>query len=180
MIQITYIKEGSEKAFTNLYVHYHVKLYNFFLKKTKSDDVASELVQITFIKLWRFRHTLSEKYNLDTQLFNIARTSLIDYVRQRSLLNKKFINLGSEKISDHKILPDYSFELSDYFNQAIKTLPPVRKKVFILSRLQGFSYQEIANLLSISINTVEDHMSKAIRHIKTVTFELAILFCFIF
>lgn len=180
MIQITYIKEGSEKAFTQLYMQYHVKLYNFFLKKTKSVDIASELVQVTFIKLWRFRHTLSEKYSLDTQLFNIARTGLIDYARRQSFQNKKFINLGSDKIYDHKILPDYSFELSDYFNQAIKTLPPVRKKVFILSRIQGFSYQEIANLLSISINTVEDHMSKAIRHIKTVTLELAIFCCFIF
>lgn len=174
MIQITTIKEGSEKAFTQVYAQYHVKLYHYFLKKTKSDDLASELVQLTFIKLWRFRHTLTEKYTLDTQLFNIARTGLIDFIRQQSIKNARIIDLEIDTVSNQAILPDHSFELSDYFSHAIKTLPPVRKKVFILNRIQGFSYQEIANHLSISIHTVEDHMAKAVRHIKSITFLLLI------
>ena len=60
------------------------------------------------------------------------------------------------------------FETEDYFNTAVKSLPPVRKKVFMLNRLQGLSYKEIAQQLSISINTVEDHMSKALRQIRTL------------
>jgi RNA polymerase sigma-70 factor (ECF subfamily) len=164
---INNIKNGTEKAFTEVYQQYHVKLYRYFLKKTKSDEMATELVQITFVKLWRFKHTLSENLTLDTQIFNIARTSLIDLIRQKNIRNNRFISLESNM---DKYLYNHSnsaFELTDYFNNAIKSLPPVRKKVFILSRLQGLSYKEIARQLSISVHTVEDHIGKAIRHIKS-------------
>ncbi len=164
---INSIKSGTEKAFTEVYQQYHVKLYRYFLKKTKSVEMATELVQNTFIKLWQFRHTLSENYTLDTQIFNIARTSLIDLVRQKNTHNNHFVSLESNADMNVCIHPNIAFEMTDYFNNAIKTLPPVRKKVFMLSRLQGLSYKEIAQQLSISVHTVEDHIGKAIRHIKS-------------
>lgn len=163
--------------FTQVFIDYHPKLYGYFFKKTKSEDFASDLVQLTFIKLWRFRHTLNEKISFDTQLFTIARTCFLDYLRQESIKKLRFTCLDTETLSHTAILPDDNFETADYFNQVIKTLPPVRKKVFILNRLKGLSYQEIANHLSISINTVEDHMAKAIKHIKTVTFWTIFLSC---
>lgn len=128
--------------------------------------MAEELVQQAFIKLWRFKHTLTEEYSLNTQLFNIARGCLVDLIRKKTIQNTRFLTLENETDTNILIQPDMSFEITDYFNHVVKSLPPVRKKVFILSRLQGFSYQEIAQQLSISIHTVEDHMSKAIRQIR--------------
>jgi RNA polymerase sigma-70 factor (ECF subfamily) len=58
------------------------------------------------------------------------------------------------------------FEASDHLLSLTRSLPPVRKRVFLLSRIQGHSYKEIAELLSISLKTVEDHMTKALRHIR--------------
>jgi len=176
--EITTIQKGSEKAFTQVYSQYHVKLYRYFLKKTRSDEMATELVQIVFIKLWRFKHTLSENYSLDTQLFNMARTCLIDFIRQQSIQKTRLVNLETDADINIYTQPDLSFEMTDYFNHAIKTLPPVRKKVFILSRLQGLSYHEIAQHLSISIHTVEDHMTKAIRHIKALSSFLWLFFLY--
>jgi RNA polymerase sigma-70 factor (ECF subfamily) len=167
--QLKEIKDGSEKTFTEVYNQYHVKLYRFLYKKTKSDEFATELVQIVFIKLWNFKHTLSDTISFDAQLFNIARTCLIDYLRKESTRKDRLV--GLQKYADFNFTnqPDLSFETVDYFNNMIQSLPPARKKIFVLSRLQGLTYKEIAENLSISVNTVEDHMTKAIRQIKKIT-----------
>ncbi len=170
MSTISTIQAGNEKTFTDVYYQYYDKLLGYFIKKTNSDEVAVELVQIVFIKLWNFRHTLTEELSFDTQIFNIARTSLIDFMRQQSLQKSRSVSLDQYQNIDGATLPDNSFEADDYFNSVIKSLPPVRKKVFTLNRLQGLSNKEIALHLSISINTVENHMAKAMRQIrKTLT-----------
>ncbi len=163
------IQNGTEKDFTLVYNLYHVKLYRYFFKKTKSAEASIELVQIVFIKLWNFRHTISDNFSFDTQLFNIARTCFIDFIRQNSIQRSRTLNLNEVPDLSQTIGPDTSFETANYFDNVTRSLPPVRKKVFILSRIQGLSYKEIASHLSISINTVEDHMSKAIRQIKTIS-----------
>lgn len=131
--------------------------------------MATELVQIVFIKLWNFKHTLTEDFSFDTQLFNIARTCLIDFIRQHSVQKERTVSLHQYPCFNLTTGTDTTFETADYFNNVIQSLPPVRKKVFTLNRLQGLSYKEIAQHLSISINTVEDHMAKAIRQIRTLT-----------
>ena len=163
------IKKGEIKAFTGVYNLYHIKLYHYFLKKAKDTEIAKELVQLSFIKLWNSRHTLSGNYSLDNQLFVIAKTSFIDYIRQSAAKKNQSIAFEDDLNDILQISPDNSFEETDYFNEAIKSLPPVRKKIFIMSRSKGLNYKEIASELSLSINTVEDHMSKAIRYLKTIT-----------
>jgi RNA polymerase sigma factor (sigma-70 family) len=173
------IQNGNEKDFTKVYNLYHVKLYRYFFKKTSSQEVSIELVQNVFIKLWNFRHTISLDFSFDSQLFNIARTCFIDYIRQKSNQKSRIIPLNDHSLHSLTIEADTSFETDNYFENVTQSLPPVRKKVFILSRIQGLSYKEIAGHLSISINTVEDHMSKAIRQIKAITsvFLFFFLFC---
>jgi RNA polymerase sigma-70 factor (ECF subfamily) len=72
---------------------------------------------------------------------------------------------------------DVGFERADAVNAAIETLPPVRKRVIILKAFHGFSNKEIAQQMEISVKTVEDHVTKAFRHIREVI-ALAILFFF--
>jgi len=166
---ITAIQNGTERDFTTVYNLYHVKLYNYFFKKSKSEALSIELVQIVFIKLWNFRYTITSDFSFDTQLFNIARTCFIDYIRQQALQKNRTIQLSEHSVHSLAIEADSSFESANYFENLTQSLPPVRKKVFVLSRIQGLSYKEIAGHLSISVNTVEDHMSKAIRQIKAIT-----------
>lgn len=133
--------------------------------------MAKELVQLAFIKLWQFRHTLSDDYTLDAQLFNIATSALIDYLRQQATLRKKIVTLPedtSELVNAPAAETGSSFEHTDYLHSAIRSLSPVRKKVFILSRIHGHSYKEISHQLSISVKTVEDHMAKALKQIRAM------------
>ncbi|MDP1843453.1 MAG: sigma-70 family RNA polymerase sigma factor [Sediminibacterium sp.] len=172
------IKNGNERAFTIAYKMFHEKVYYYLKKKTNSESAAIDLVQTTFIKLWNSKHTLKINHSLDKQIFIIARSCLIDYYRAKANDINKYIALQeiNEAESNMFINSDSTFENSDYFKIAVDTLPPSRKKVFLLSRVNGLTNKEIAATLTISISTVEDHIIKALRHIRTLISILTVLF----
>jgi len=166
VISIAAIRSGNEASFTEVFNLYYPKVYHHFLKKTRSSSTAREAAQLTFIKFWEFRHTLSDTVSLDTQLFQIASGALIDHLRRENTQRKK-VREASELLED-EAAHDRSFENSDYLVSLTRSLSPARKKIFILSRIHGHSYKEIAAQLSISLKTVEDHMVKALRQIRSM------------
>jgi len=162
---------------------FHSKLYYYFFKKTRSEEMAEELVQLTFIKLWKFRHTLSVDLSFDAQLFTIATSTLIDYLRRQNALRKKIAAIPENAEALLNVTAeaaDRNFEHSDYLRSVIKSLSPIRQKVFVLRRIYGYSYKEIARELSISVKTVEDHMVKALKHIRSVILQSFLLLPFLF
>jgi RNA polymerase sigma-70 factor (ECF subfamily) len=179
MNEITAIKEGIEAAFDKAYECFYLKTFRFFLKRVRSHETAKELTQQTFIKLWSSRHTLLESFSLDTQLFTIAGTILIDHFRKQStrkklhaVLREDRDNEGVRQFSSYSV----ALEKSDYLSVVVQKLPPVRRKVILLKTMHGFSNKEIARELSISVKTVESHVTKAIRHIRSISVLLLILF----
>lgn len=155
-----------EAAFEKLYDEYHQKVYFYFLKQMRSECMAEELVQLTFIKLWRHLDRLSDKVPVSSQVFRIARTTLIDTLRKKAAEREALQHAdlpGEHAYTENTV---YAHYLQEEIRLAVEKLPPVRKRVFQLSRLQGLSYQDIARELSISTRTVEDHLSKATKHLK--------------
>jgi RNA polymerase sigma factor (sigma-70 family) len=163
------IKEGDHVAFLEVYNLLHVKIFRFFLKRVSLHDTAKDLTQQCFIRLWQFRQTLSEDHPLEKQLFIIARNLLINHIKKEATQNRlKLLHL--QTLQKDNIQPSHAlhFEVSNEVSAAIETLPPVRKKIIMLKAFHGCSNKEIASQMSISIKTVEDHVSKAFRHIRQV------------
>jgi RNA polymerase sigma-70 factor (ECF subfamily) len=178
MNEITAIREGIEAAFVKVYEEFHVKTFRFFLKRVRVHETAKELTQQTFIKLWRSRHTLSESFTLDTQIFTIAGSILIDQLRKQSAREKLHAVLKKERSNErNQQVPSSANDLerSDYLSVMVEKMPPVRKKVILLKTMHGYSNKEIAQKLSISVKTVESHVTKAIRHIRTLSTLLLII-----
>lgn len=178
--QITALQLGNEEAFVEVYHQFHVKLFRYFVKRIQSHDIAKDLTQQTFIKLWQSRHSLSLLHSIDTQCFTIANSILIDHLRKQASEKKHRSRL--QQTNSHNLLSAChslkDFESSDFLKAAAANLPPVRKVVFMLKIEKGYSNREIAEELSISVKTVEDHYSKAIKQIRTValTIETGLLF----
>jgi RNA polymerase sigma-70 factor (ECF subfamily) len=169
LLSIKELKNGNELYFKQVFDHYHQKLYFFILYKTKSEYIAEEVVQMAFTKLWQCRQTLQEEYTISTQLFRIATTILIDYLRKYS--NKDAVTarldvLAIEKGVDSTTEKMRGAELQKRISAAVNDMPPVRKQVFEMSREQGMSYREIAETLCVSSKTVESHIYKALKQIK--------------
>src|SRR5215218_7466259 len=78
------IKNGDTFAFEQAYTQLSGKVYGYFLKKTKSPEDAKDLLQTTFLRLWKYRQSLSPNFLFDQHLFQIARTVYIDYLRKEN------------------------------------------------------------------------------------------------
>lgn len=163
-MQILDIKKGNQEAFEKTYMEWHAKIYAYFIYKTKSDYMAEELVQLTFIKLWNFRHTLKAELPLQAQLFTIARTTMIDFLRKQANQQRLLKQAATELL--HHTEPKWEFDTQGQVHHLINTLPPVRRQVFLLNRYEGYSNPEIAQKLAISVRTVEKHISLAIKQLK--------------
>ncbi len=178
MDQIAAIRSGTVTVFEEVYYEFHEKLYYYFLKRTSDAGLSTELVQLTFIKLWRYRSHLNESLPLSQQLFRIARTTLIDVLRKKA--QHRSIPVATDQLPE---LPDTSpvqqeREALHQVHQAMESLPPERKKIFQY-RINGFSNREIADHLSLSLKTVENQVNRAIKQIRESMVLLAILIGFL-
>lgn len=163
------ILHGSEESFEHAYHAYRDKLYFYFYKKIKESSVCKDLVQEVFIKLWRYRGSLRTDLALSLQIFRIARTTLIDVLRKKAIhrvhsVPNELLNDMADQAPFSNNEPDLQDHLV-YLKQELRSLSPARKKI-IEYRLQGFTNQEIASMLSISKRTVENQLNKAFHEIK--------------
>jgi len=161
------LKQGSVEAFKAAFSFYHSRLHNFIYSKTGSAYYANEVTQMTFIKLWEYRESLSEEWQLSTQIFRIAKTTLIDVLRQTESERLKlegFSKSGSVEVSDN--LPMETHDVNIIWQMITEKMPPMRKKVFSLRIEQQLSYKEISSVLSISLKTVNKHMELALPKVR--------------
>lgn len=174
---IAALKQNDTFTFDELFHEYHQKVYFFILSRSKSTYIAEETTQLTFIKLWNYRHHLDESLPLSQQIFRIARTTFIDVLRRDAsyAAMKQNIRTASEKYSNAYEAIETK-ELKERFHEAVQGLPPVRRKVFELSRFHSLSHKEISELLSLSVKTVETHISLALKQLRHLMIWLTILF----
>jgi RNA polymerase sigma-70 factor (ECF subfamily) len=177
---IAALREGDSSVFSDLFNEYHQKVYFYVLSKTHSTYIAEEATQITFIKLWDYRHRLDESEPVSKLIFHIAKATTIDLLRKeavkgRFLKQEKPVESSTRSISD-------TIEAKEQLRQireAVRNMPPVRRKVFELSRYEFKSHKEIAAQLSLSVKTVENHMSLAISYLRNLLLLLLLLLNFI-
>ena len=164
---ITCLREGDQQTFERVFYEYHEKVHAYVLKKTNSEYIADETLQLTFIRLWNYRHSLDKELSLFSQVFRIARTTMIDLIRKE---NTKMQTLTAYKTSEA-----YSNDTGDRLETnelqrkiatLLRDMPGVQKKVFEMSRFEGMSYRDIAANLSISVKTVETHISRALKYLR--------------
>lgn len=151
-------------AFEACYYKYHAPLYRFALKLLKSPMLAEEVVHDTFLKIWENRQRLDAALSLRSYLFTITRNDVLNLLarsaREAAIAQEILASFGEgiHNATENEVV------YNDYHRivqQAIDQLPPQRRQVFTLCRLEGKSYEEAATLLNISTGTVSDHMVKA-------------------
>lgn len=162
-----------EETFEALFYEYFPRLCNYAKHFLQDEYVAEELVQETFIKLWeKYRGTSSSRWS--SLLFTILRNGCLDRLRGQSLRKGLFVSesmmgLCDEKLyhmdfcdatTDHEILYN---ELVQSLNEKINSMPPRCREVFMMSRHEGKTNREIADMLGITEKAVEKHITKALK-----------------
>lgn len=135
-----------------------------------------DLLQTTFLKLWQYRHSLNEDYSLDQHLFNIAYTVFVDAFRKAQKGRRIEQTLQQETTEAAPVNdPVEQKEIEYRLHALLERLPAERRKVFMLHRLEGFSYKEVASQLSISVKAVDNHISRTVKYLKEYFVLLSIL-----
>jgi RNA polymerase sigma factor (sigma-70 family) len=166
------IKSGNELAFRQVFLQLRKKVYGYFLKKTNSPQDAEDLVQQTFLKLWQYRSSLNEHYSIEQQVFHISRTVFIDYLRKQNLKAR-----AATATPAGICYINEEFDVKKQIYHVLDRMPAIRKKIFELNRIHGYTYSEIAAALSISLKSVDNHINKAARQLKKA-FLLKLLLAF--
>ena len=164
------IKLGDEQAFELFFRKYYVRLCGFVNKFVKDTDEAHEIAQETFVKIWVSREDIDPEYCLQSYLFKIAQNLSLNKLKRiktesRYLEIYKYVYIENSDSYSHESL--FTRELEENVAGAIEKLPPGCRKIFELSRNEGLKYREIAEILKISVKTVEAQMSKALRIMRT-------------
>jgi len=166
------MSEFNQVFFESVFYEHYERLYAGFLKKTRSATVAAELTQLTFIKFWEYRSSYTFELSAGLQLNRKAKLVFIDWLRKEAYQRKL-----AAALREHAFLrePESKFELNHTLQAAIEQLPPVRRKVFTLAYIEGFSHKEIAGLLGISVKTVDAHVFKALLQLRKILAFYAVL-----
>ena len=162
---INLIRQDDDKALESLFKAYYNSLCHFATFLTRRDDLADEIVSDVFIRLWEIRKTLVVDRNLKAYLFRATRNTALNYLRQEKNVPES-LDPETEQADYNPVDILIYNELESGIHSLIDTLPQQRKVVFQLNRFDGLTYQEIADILAISIKTVESQMGKALKQLR--------------
>jgi len=162
--------EGDDKAFAEIFHRYKFKLYGYIYRLTQSQEMAEDIVQETFLRLWKNRHQLGNIEHLSSYIFRIAQNQAITGFRRMAMETMIIRQLltGEEEFSPST--PESTLALKEMdalFRKAVDNLPPQQKKVYLLSREEGLKHEEIAEILQISRGTVKNHMIQLLRTLRS-------------
>jgi RNA polymerase sigma-70 factor (ECF subfamily) len=159
---------GNEKAFRKIFDTYRNDVYAYSRSMLKTSELAEEIVQDVFLKIWLHREKINPDLSFKSYLFTIARNltynMLNKAVTDRKLREEVFYSSAKELNTTEAQIDEADYEIIK--KKAIDQLPPKRKEIFRLSRDEGMSYEEISKELDISVSTVKGQMSKALATIR--------------
>ena len=182
---VSLLQKGDKGAFGELYHRYKHKLYCNFRKLVKSESQAEELLQHLFVKIWENRFSLDADKVFKAYLFRIAENLVYDFFRKATRdknIEATLMTVATENYS-HIEEAIYSKEREAIISRAVASLPPQRRHVFTLCKLEGKTYEEVSVELGISTSTINDHIVKATRSVREYLFlskEFALLFLLAF
>ncbi|SFG05319.1 RNA polymerase sigma-70 factor [Prevotella sp. KH2C16] len=168
-IILSALSQGNEEAFDMIFEQLYPKMKDFATRLCGNEYDAENIVQDIFMQLWIYREGLRNVENLDGYVFMMVRNAGLNFLRKS--LRRESVRLdGTLQIAEEESAGDtlYYKELEAIIEQEIGKMPPQRRMVFSMSRIEGLSNAEIAEKLGISKRTVESHISLALRDLRQV------------
>jgi RNA polymerase sigma-70 factor (ECF subfamily) len=164
------IRNGDESAFRDLFDEYYGNLCNYLKYYIMNHDEVEDQVQEVFVNIWRARKNLPDIRSVKGYLFSSAKNKLLDYnkhltVRIKASAKIRELFSGIDTTSER----DYEqTEMKELLDNAIRKLPPRRREVFVLVKINGMSYQEAADVMGINKKTIEGQLSMAIKTLREI------------
>ncbi|ERJ59370.1 RNA polymerase sigma factor [Sphingobacterium paucimobilis] len=165
---IEHLAKGANQAFQMLFEKYWSHVFSTVKKLVKSPELAEDIAQEIFVKVWHRREELSTISNIEAYLYTVSKNTTLDALRKKVLITENIDQL-IHYFKDQALTPQQRLEyqeLQQNIQQAIDTLPEKVKEVFVLSRFEGLSHEEISEKLNISITSSKTYIVRALKLIR--------------
>lgn len=169
---ITRLKAGDRVAFDTIYHMYARRLYAFTAGFTDNTLDVEDVLQDTFVNLWVHRAQINSATTLKSLLFTMARNRLLNMVKREGtvICNSEMLQgeIHGERAVDD-LCPVRQLEYREFESNlmsSIESLPPTQREVVKLSKLQDMSHSEIASHMGLSVQTVKNSLSLALKTLK--------------
>lgn len=163
------IAAGDETAFRQLYTGFYKRLYQFSLAIVKTRETSEEIVEDVFVSIWQKRTELSSIRNIRVYLYTATKNASLNYLsrKARASVTEPFdhihVGMNETALTPEQIL--ITSEIHQKIRKTVEALPPRCKMIFKLVREDGLRYKEIAEILNISVNTIDAQMAIAVKRI---------------
>ena len=171
------LSEGNRQAFEWLFLEWHPRVVDFFVHLLGDEETAYDYAQDVFFDVWTSRQKFAEVKSFSAYLFQMARFKAYNHF-DKSAVKTRFrsevLKTGSESTpSGESAL--YATETLTRIRETLETLPQKRREVFVMSRLLGYTNEQISLRLGINRRTVENHITNVLSDLRKVIKVLIVL-----
>jgi len=169
-VLIKKILAGRRSDFEELMKKYNKKIYNFVFRMVRNEEVSVELTQDFFIKIYMVLDKYNFEYKFSTWAYRICYNLVIDHVRKHPMLVD---SLDTHPVSQKKLMDSKHYvsedgfqalekeEIKQYLWKVVASIPLKYRELILLRYLQGFKYDEIAQITELPVGTVKNRIFKA-------------------
>jgi RNA polymerase sigma-70 factor (ECF subfamily) len=154
---------NTHSDFEAIFKAYYEGLCRYASMWLKDTDESEEIVQLVFVQLWEKREKIQISSSLKSYLYKSVYHSALNSLKHQKI-KEEYVHMKQSEIQESELQSKQSLkELETRIEKALNTLPEQCKLIFSMSRFEELKYREIADILNISIKTVENQMGKALR-----------------
>ena len=162
------LRDGDENAFNQLYQIYARRLASKLIYLLKSEELAQDVLQDVFLKIWSSREMIDPELNFSALLSKMA-TNLSKNVFRKNLYDQSLLSLMDPEASYNPIDDaDNASQAKAVLEMALSKLTERQRDIYILHKLDGRSYKEISEQLNISVSAINHHLQKANKQLKAI------------
>lgn len=158
----------NKKAFKETFLKYYTPLCNYAANNLRNIGHAEDIVQEVFLTLWEKNEAIELTGTMEQYLFKSVKNKILEFVRFHQNYERHKAK-SIEELMDKENVADVTdtYMKLELINNSLRHLPPKCKNVFVLHKFKGLTYAEIAEVQKISVKTVENHMLKALKILRT-------------
>ncbi|WP_212006721.1 RNA polymerase sigma factor [Chitinophaga sp. HK235] len=163
------LKDNDPLAFAEIYERYCQEIFKYAIVLVKIPEIAKDLVQDVFIKIWEAREKIEVEKSFRSYLFRVCHNRAYDIqkeIAQNRSLREQLINYYEPVIEPEALSQESDTPYGHLMKQALNSLTPQRRRIYEMCKNDKKSYEEVARELNISPNTVKNHMANTLSFLR--------------